>query len=58
MNNYKAIITPTSNGGYYGNVVKVGKDGEYRILYGYVGREFKTLRAAEKSTAAYIAKVA
>ena len=58
MSNYKAIITPTSNGGFYANVVKVGKDGEYRILYGYAGREFRTLKAAEKSTSAYIARVA
>ena len=58
MSNYKAIITPTSNGGYYGNVVKGGADGEYRLLHGYSGREFKTLKGAEKSTSAYISKMA
>lgn len=57
----KANITQDATGEFYALVVRDQKNGyggvEEVVLCGYKGRYFKTLKAAEKSTATYIAKV-
>ena len=53
----KAIIIQEGTGEFYAFVVREQKNGEEVVLHGYKGRYFKTRKAAEKSTASYIAKV-
>jgi demethoxyubiquinone hydroxylase (CLK1/Coq7/Cat5 family) len=57
MSKYQASISKNSDGSFYALVVRVDHDGETHVLNGYKGRHFASLKAAEKSTAAYIAKV-
>ena len=45
------------NGSFYAIIVRLDKDGQENVLRGYKGRFFATKKAAEKSTAAYIAKI-
>jgi len=52
----KANITKNADGTFYALVVIVQKDGFEQVCRGYKGRHFATSKAAEKSTAAYIAK--
>ena len=55
MNHYKAVISKIESG-YYALVVKTESDGYQRVHPGYKGKQFKTLRAAERSTAKFIKK--
>lgn len=57
MTNYQPRITQTADGDFYALIVRVDRDGEEHVIHGYKGRHFATLKAAEKSTAAYIAKI-
>lgn len=57
MNDYKAGITKNADGSFYAVIVCVEEDGFERVIHGYKGRYFATAKAAEKSTAAYIAKM-
>lgn len=54
---HKSVITKTSDGEFYALIVRVDKDGQENVIFGYKGRHFKTLRAAELSTAAYMSKM-
>jgi hypothetical protein len=60
MSKYKAAIRKTADGDFYALVVRETSNGfggiEDVVVGHYAGRHFKTLKAAEKSTAAYIAK--
>lgn len=58
MSNYKANITKTADGSFYALIVRVDRDGQERVIHGYKGRHFATAKAAEKSTSAYLAKIA
>jgi hypothetical protein len=55
MSQYKSVISQSGNG-IYAMIVRVDRDGEESVIHGYAGRFFKTVKAAEKSTSAYIAK--
>lgn len=57
MYRYKASITKTADGSFYAIIVRIDKDGEQNVIHGYKGKHFTTMKAAEKSTAAYIAKI-
>lgn len=57
MSKYQAKITNTSDGSFYALIVRVDRDGEESVIHGYKGRHFSTMKAAEKSTSAYIAKI-
>jgi hypothetical protein len=57
MSQYKANIKKNSDGEFYALVVRVDRDGQENVIHGYKGRHFSTLKAAEKSTGAYIAKI-
>jgi len=52
----KSAITKNADGSFYALVVIVHKDGFEQVCRGYKGRHFASMKAAEKSTAAYIAK--
>lgn len=56
MNRYQSRITKTGDGDYYALVVRVDSDGSENVVQAYKGRYFKTLAAAEKSTALHIKK--
>jgi hypothetical protein len=58
MSNYQARITESADGAFYALVVRIDRDGQENVTHGYKGRHFATRKAAEKSAAAYIAKVA
>ena len=49
-------ITKTGDGKFYALIICLEKDGSERVLRGYAGRHFATLKNAERSTAKYIAK--
>lgn len=55
MNRYQARITESA-AGIYALIVRVDYDGEENVIHGYKGRYFSSRKAADKSTAAYIAK--
>lgn len=57
MTTYQANISKTADGSFYSLVVRVDRDGYQHVLNGYKARHFATLKAAEKSTAAYISKL-
>lgn len=56
MSTYQPRITKTTEG-FYALIVRVDGDGQESVIHGYKGRYFKTQKAAEKSTAAYISKI-
>jgi hypothetical protein len=58
MNNYQARISKNADGDFYALVVRVDRDGQESVIHSYKGRHFATLKAAEKSTSAHIAKLA
>jgi len=58
MSNYQPRITKNADGSFYALVVRIDRNGEENVIHGYKGRHFSTIKAAQKSTAAYIAKVA
>lgn len=53
-NKYQAAITK-QDGEFFALVVRVGRDGYNNVVRGYKSRFFKTLKAAERSTAKFIA---
>lgn len=53
---YQANIRE-QDGSFYALIVRIDRDGEQQVIHGYKGRFFATRKAAEKSTAAYIAKI-
>ncbi len=55
MSNYHSVISP-QDGEFYTLVGRTEKSGEVVIAHGYKGRFFKTIEAAEKSVAKYLAK--
>ena len=57
MSNYQDRTTESADGDFYALVVRVDKDGQESVIHGYKGRHFATRKAAEKSTAAHIAKL-
>ena len=56
MSTYKPAITKTPDNDFYALVVRIDKDGQENVIHSYKGRHFKTMKAAEKSTSAHIAK--
>ncbi len=56
MSQHEARITGTTDNGFYALIVRIDRDGEEHVLYGYKGRTFKTRPAAEKSVANYMRK--
>lgn len=46
-----------SNDSSYALIIRIDRDGEESVIHGYKGRHFKTRKAAERSTAKYIAKL-
>ena len=57
MSKYESRITKT-NGSFYALIVRIDRDGQENVIHGYKGRHFATAKAAEKSTATYITKIA
>lgn len=53
MNRYQARINPVS---FFAQVVRVDYDGEEQVVDTFKSRHFASMKAAEKSTAVYIAK--
>lgn len=58
MSNYQARITKTADGSLYALIVRIDLDGEENVIHGYKGRHFATMKAAERSTASHLAKIA
>ena len=56
--NHQARITRNSDGDFYALIVRIDRDGQENVIHGYKGRHFASLKAAEKSTASYVAKIA
>jgi hypothetical protein len=56
MSKYEARIRKTGEN-FYARIVRIDSDGEENVIHGYKGRHFATLKAAEKSTSAYLAKM-
>ena len=56
MSNYQPAITKDASGDFYALIVRVDSNGDERVIHGYRGRYFKTLKAAERSTAKHIEK--
>lgn len=56
MSKYEARITKQADS-FYALIVRVDRDGEENVIHGYEGRFFKTMKAAQKSTSNYIAKM-
>jgi hypothetical protein len=57
MSNHRAVISKSSDNAFYALIVRTDKDGQENVIHGYKGRYFSTLKAAEKSTSAYMAKM-
>lgn len=56
MSKYEARIKKQADS-FYALIVRVDRDGEENVIHGYKGRFFKTMKAAQKSTSNYIAKI-
>lgn len=56
MTTYKSKITQ-QEGRFFAMVVMVDRDGQERVVNDYRARFFASMKAALKSTSAYIAKV-
>ena len=54
---HTAKITANNDGSFYALIVRTDRDGSESVIHGYKGRYFASRKAAEKSTAAFIAKV-
>jgi hypothetical protein len=54
---HQARITQNADGDFYALIVRIDRDGQENVIHGYKGRHFASLKAAQKSTAAYIAKI-
>jgi hypothetical protein len=57
MSKYESRITRNADSEFYALIVRIDQDGQENVIHGYKGRHFGTLKAAEKSTGAYIAKL-
>ena len=57
MSKHEANITKTADGSFYALIVRIDKDGEKNVIHGYKGRHFSTMKAAQKSTDAYMKKL-
>lgn len=55
MSDCKPAITE-NGGSFYALIVCIEDDGFERVVYGYKGRHFKSMKAALKSTTNYINK--
>lgn len=55
MNRYQPRIRQQDDS-FYALIVRLDSDGEENVIHGYKGRFFASRKAAEKSTAQYIAK--
>ena len=53
---YTAKISQDASGMFFAMVIRTDKDGQKQVAVDYKARYFKTRKAAEKSTSAYIAK--
>ena len=58
MSKHESRITKNADGSFYALIVRIDRDGQESVLHGYKGRHFSTEKAATKSIAAYIAKMA
>lgn len=57
MSKHEARITANGINSFYALIVRIDKDGEENVIHGYKGRHFISMKAAEKSTSQYIAKI-
>lgn len=57
MSNYQARITKNSEGSFFALIVRIDRDGQENVIHGYKARHFSTMKAAQKSTAAYLSKI-
>jgi hypothetical protein len=55
MSKYQARIRK-SDDSFYALIVRVDSDGQESVIHGYKGKHFASVKAAEKSIAAYIKK--
>lgn len=55
MSKYEPRITCDATGSFYALIVRIDHDGETSVIHGYKGRYFASMKAAIKSTTAYIA---
>jgi len=53
---YTAKISQDATGMFFAMVIRTDNDGQKQVAFNYKARYFKTRKAAEKSTNAYIAK--
>lgn len=53
---YEARITQNADGAFYAYIVRIERDGEEFVINTYKSRHFSSLKAAEKSTSAHIAR--
>lgn len=56
MSKYQSRITKSADQSFYALIVRIDADGQENVIHGYKGRHFSSMKAAEKSTSAYIAK--
>ena len=57
MSQYEARISKNADGEFYALIVRIDRDGQASVIHGYKGRHFATMKAAKKSTDAYISKM-
>ena len=57
MSQYEARISKNVDGEFYALIVRIDRDGQASVIHGYKGRHFATMKAAKKSTDAYISKM-
>ena len=57
MSKHEARIS-ANNGSFYALIVRIDRDGQENVIYGYKGRSFSTRKAAETSTSKYIRSMA
>jgi hypothetical protein len=56
MSKYNSKISKDATGKFNAMVIRIDRDGQTSVVGHYNARYFATLKAAEKSTAAYITK--
>jgi hypothetical protein len=55
MSKYEPRISEYKDGSCYALIVRIDRDGQENVIHGYA-RHFKSMAAAQKSAASYIAK--